>query len=223
MDDVLGPAAADDARTLVLRLWLPDRPGALGQVASRIGSVHGDLLAIDILERGGGQVVDELVILVPAATSDELLVREVQAVDGVAVEDLRVVPADRRDPAMAMSEVGACVAESAPEDAVGVLCAGLVRAMEADWAVVVGDGAVVAEAGEAPAGPWLSAFVDGSTHLGLDQGTGVGPGDLACARLPRSGLTIAVGRGVRAMHERERARLRVLARTVDRLVDGHLR
>ena len=100
----------------------PIDQGALGQVASRIGSVHGDLLAIDILERGGGQVVDELVILVPSATSDELLVREVRAVDGVAVEDLRVVDADRRDPAMAMSEVGAAVAEAAPADAVEILC-----------------------------------------------------------------------------------------------------
>ena len=37
---------ADLARTLVVRLWLPDRPGALGQVASRIGAVHGDVTAI---------------------------------------------------------------------------------------------------------------------------------------------------------------------------------
>src|ERR687897_433441 len=90
------------ARTLVVRLWLPDRPGALGQVASRIGAVRGDLLAIDILERGGGQVIDELVVSVPNETPQELLVMEIGAVDGVAVEHIRTVPADRPDPVMAM-------------------------------------------------------------------------------------------------------------------------
>ena len=44
--------------TFVLRVWLPDRPGALGQVASRIGAVRGDVVGIDILEqrrRPGGR------------------------------------------------------------------------------------------------------------------------------------------------------------------------
>ena len=50
---------------VLVRVWLPDRPGALGQVASRIGAVRGDLLAIDILERGGGQAIDELVVRLP--------------------------------------------------------------------------------------------------------------------------------------------------------------
>ena len=87
--------------------WLPDRPGALGQVASRIGAVRGDLLAIDILERGGGQVIDELVVSLPDETPQELLVMEIGAVDGVAVEHIRAVPADRPDPVMAMFELGA--------------------------------------------------------------------------------------------------------------------
>ena len=38
----------------VVRIRLPDRPGALGQVASRIGAVGGDIVAIDILERTEG-------------------------------------------------------------------------------------------------------------------------------------------------------------------------
>ena len=51
--------------TFVIRMWLPDRPGALGQVASRIGAVRGDVVGIDILERDGGQAVDELVVELP--------------------------------------------------------------------------------------------------------------------------------------------------------------
>ena len=33
--------------TYVVRMWLPDRPGALGQVASRIGAVRGEIVGID--------------------------------------------------------------------------------------------------------------------------------------------------------------------------------
>ena len=63
--------------TFVVRVWLPDRPGALGQVASRIGSVRGDVVGIDILERGGGLAVDELVVGMPDGSSVDLLVSEI--------------------------------------------------------------------------------------------------------------------------------------------------
>ena len=52
--------------TVVVRLWLPDRPGALGQVASRIGAVRGEIVGIEILERGAGRAIDELVVDLPA-------------------------------------------------------------------------------------------------------------------------------------------------------------
>ena len=51
--------------TYVVRVWVPDRPGALGAVASRIGAVRGDLVGVDILERGADyflyNVLDTLV------------------------------------------------------------------------------------------------------------------------------------------------------------------
>lgn len=213
---------ADDeaaVRTLVLRVWLPDRPGALGLVASRIGAVRGDVLAIDILERGGGQVVDELVISLPRSTPPELLVTEVGAVDGVAVESIREAPNDRPDPAMALLEVGASVAAACVESddaAVDALGAGVAEALDADWVVVAGDDGPRFGRGDAPDARWLRAFLEGSGHLPAE---GVhGPADVLWASLPRAGLTIAAGRASRAVHERERARLRVLAHIVDPLL-----
>ena len=70
----------------VLRVWLPDRPGALGQVASRIGAVHGDVIGIEILEQGGGRAIDELVVALPDAGLIDLLVARSAQVDGVDVE-----------------------------------------------------------------------------------------------------------------------------------------
>ena len=207
------------ARTLVLRLWLPDRPGALGLVASRIGAVRGDVLAIDILERGGGQVVDELVVSLPSGTPQELLVTEVGAVDGVAVESVREAPVGRPDPALALFELGAQVAEACTgghTDPIEVLGTGIVAALDADWVVVVGGEGERFCHGEPPDPRWLAAFLDGSEHL--QPGDTQGPTDVLWARLPRASVFIAAGRASRAAHQRERIRLQILARTIDQLL-----
>ena len=81
----------------VVRIALPDRPGALGLVASRIGAVGGDIVAINILEREGGQAVDEFVIEIGGHHLIELLQTELHEVDGVAVLDIR--QADSTTPA----------------------------------------------------------------------------------------------------------------------------
>ena len=75
--------------TFVLRVWIPDRPGALGAVASRIGSVKADVIGIDIIERGAGRAIDDLVIELPDAELVDLLLAEIAQVDGVDVEDIR--------------------------------------------------------------------------------------------------------------------------------------
>lgn len=75
----------------ILRVRLPDRPGALGQVASRIGAVGGDIVAIDILERAGGQAIDEFAVELAGDHLVDLLRSEVHEVDGVTVESVRRV------------------------------------------------------------------------------------------------------------------------------------
>ncbi|HSZ35621.1 MAG TPA: hypothetical protein VK773_00910, partial [Acidimicrobiales bacterium] len=68
----------------VVRIALPDRPGALGLVASRIGAVGGDIVAINILEREDGRAVDEFVLEIGQDLID-LLQSEIHEVDGVSV------------------------------------------------------------------------------------------------------------------------------------------
>ena len=48
--------------TFLVRIELPDRPGALGAVASRIGAVRGDVVSIEIIRRQDGRAVDEFVV-----------------------------------------------------------------------------------------------------------------------------------------------------------------
>ncbi len=81
----------------LVRVRLLDRPGALGLVASRIGAVGGDIVAVDILERADGTVIDEFVIELARDDLVGLLCREVQEVDGAEVEGVRLLehPATR--------------------------------------------------------------------------------------------------------------------------------
>jgi hypothetical protein len=204
-------------RMVVVRVWLPDRPGALGQVASRIGAVRGDMTSIDILERGGGRVVDELVVAIPDTTSEELLAKEIAAVDGVSVEHIRPIGDERPDSATAMLTLGARLAEVAPANRLGTLVDGLAAAVDADWAVAVEAGEVVHHRGDPPEPAWLVAFLEGSEHLDAAHPS-IAIRDLVWARLPRTGLVIAAGRARRPVHERERSRVGLLAVIADALL-----
>ena len=214
--DVIPPP--ERARTLVVRVWLPDRPGALGQVASRIGAVHGDVTAIDILERGGGRAIDELVVALPESVSLELLAKEVGAVDGVAVEHIRGVADERPDSATAVLQLAAVIAEAERPKRLSALVDGLLAAVDADWAVAVRGEELVEQRGNPPELGWLLAFLDGSEHLDPACPTAHAPADVMWARLPVARIAVATGRADRAVHERERQRIITLARIVDHLL-----
>jgi hypothetical protein len=199
---------------VVLRVWLPDRPGALGQVASRIGAVRGDVLGIEILESGGGRVVDELVVGLPDSTVVDLLVREVGVVDGVSVEHVREIDGDRIDPDLAALAAGVDLAEATSPARLSVLCASVARVADAEWATVLRGREVLESIGEPPDAGWLFAFVEGSRHLDAADCT---PGDVVWARLDRTGVVVVAGRSARPVHARERSRVELLARIADAL------
>ena len=62
-------------------------------VASRIGAVGGDIIAIHILERDEGNAVDEFVIELGGEHLVELLRSEIHEVDGARVLDIASVSA----------------------------------------------------------------------------------------------------------------------------------
>ena len=205
--------------TVVVRVWMPDRPGALGQVASRIGAVRGDVLGIEILEQGAQRVIDELTVSLPDDSLISLLSAEIDAVDGVSVEDIRVVEQDRVDPSLAALAAGAAMAEATSTERLDVLCGAVQRLVEADWTVVLDDDQIIAQVGESPDVGWLLAFIDGSGHLSeVDEAL---PNDLVWGHLLASGLTVAAGRRTHAIHERERIRVSLFARLADALVSAH--
>ena len=148
-----------------MRVWLPDRPGALGQVASRIGAVHGDVIVIDILERGGGRVIDELSVALPESVSVDLLAKEVAPSTGSPWSTSGRVAGDRPDSATAVLLLAAEVAEAPPEGRISALVGGLQSAADGDWAVAVREYELIEQTGTPPDLGWLLAFLDGSGHL----------------------------------------------------------
>ncbi|MGB8861195.1 MAG: hypothetical protein WCC60_18200 [Ilumatobacteraceae bacterium] len=203
--------------TFVVRLWLPDRPGALGQVASRIGGVHGDVIGIEILERGGGSAIDDLTVSLPDASLVELLIAEIRQVDGVAVEDVRPVAPDRPNGRMAALTTAAAIVAAPNDLRLATGCTSMRDLLDADWAVAMcADGpAAVARAGDVPAMEWLAAFLIGSEHLAAEHEHT--PGDLVWCRLPRRRVALAAGRAGRVFHARERDEFRMLGGIVDQL------
>ena len=213
METVLAPTRT----TLVVRVWLPDRPGALAQVAGRIGAVRGDVVGIEILERGGGSAIDELTVSLPDDTLVELLVSEIRQVEGVAVEDVRPVAADRPEGAMAALAAVEHIVAAPPAERIGATCVALRTLVDGDWSVVLASGAVVGSCGTPPDLEWLSAFIEGSAHLANADTTAHTPGDLVWTSLPTRGMVLACGRAERVFHARERNEVHAIGRVLDHL------
>lgn len=70
----------------LMRVALPDRPGSLGAVASAMGSVGGDINAVEIVEKGDGVVVDDFIVDLPPGQLPETIITACHHLDGVRVE-----------------------------------------------------------------------------------------------------------------------------------------
>jgi hypothetical protein len=201
---------------VLVRVWLPDRPGALGLVASRIGAIGGDIVGVDVLERSGAVAVDEFAVELPDADLLPLLVREIEEVDGASVEELRQVD-EFPDPGL--DALGSAIRLCAADDASQLswrLTDQTCTEFVADWSVLLDHREIVALAGDAPSLEQLEALAAGTAASPLVASGEAGPDDLAVATIPERGLTLLVGRAGHPFRRRERAQLLALAR-----VAGH--
>ncbi|CAN5817790.1 hypothetical protein BH23ACT10_BH23ACT10_00680 [soil metagenome] len=69
---------------LMLRCALPDRPGALAQLATAISDVGGDIQAVDVVEHRDGRALDDLEIVL-AEEHVPALLAQVSSLEGVDV------------------------------------------------------------------------------------------------------------------------------------------
>lgn len=208
--------------THIVRLWLPDVPGTLGRVAAAIGRASGDVIGIEILERGAGMAIDELLVELPDGSSVEGMVVEISRVDGVAIEDVHPVAPDRSDQSVLALEVAASIMESPSPARLQRMCTSVRTMLEAEWCAVLrtGEGTPEAVAGEVPDLAWVMAFLDGTRHLESSETVQTTLGDVAWAWIPEIQGAIVCQRRTRDFRWRERRHLQLIARIVGSVLNA---
>jgi hypothetical protein len=73
----------------LLRVQLADRPGSLGSLALALGSVGSDILSLDVVERGSGRAIDDLIVELPAGAMPDILITAAEELADVWVDSVR--------------------------------------------------------------------------------------------------------------------------------------
>lgn len=202
---------------LVVRVWLPDRPGALGLVASRIGALGADIVGVDVLERSSNVAVDEFAVVLPDRDLVNLLVREVEEVDGASIEECRIVETFPDPPIDALASVEQFTTATGLGELAARLTERVVGEFHADWSALLTGDTLLAGAGDrAPDPAALVVLAAGANASPAVAAGEAGPDDLAVAPLPGLGATLLAGRDGHPFRLRERRQLRALARIADR-------
>ncbi len=203
---------------VLVRIWLPDRPGALGLVASTIGTAGGDILGIDVLENSKHVAVDEFAIVLPHESDTNKLVSSITSLEGVSVEQVREVKTFP-DPRLDALELAAmiCNVENA-SNLDKLLVNHLQTEFLCEWAALLcADGTTITSGADVPDTASLESLAGGLAQSPLVMQGEFGPDDLAIAVLEQSKTTLLLGRSGHPWRRRERAQLQKIAQIADRV------
>ncbi|WOC13466.1 ACT domain-containing protein [Gordonia sp. MP11Mi] len=118
----------------LLRLRLSDRPGSLGMLAVELGAVGADIRSLEVIERGDGFAIDDIVVELPSTSLPDTLITAAQNVHDVRVESLRPF-SDVLDTHQELELIDV-VATGGP-DRLQVLVDHSPRVLRASWAMVI--------------------------------------------------------------------------------------
>ncbi len=120
--------------SFLIRVQLPDSPGTLGAVATALGTVGADILSVDVVERGGGLAIDDLVVELPSGRLPDALITAAESVEGVEVDAVRPYAGilDTHRELELVEEIAA-----QPKEGLSLLAEGVPKIIRAGWAVIV--------------------------------------------------------------------------------------
>jgi hypothetical protein len=120
--------------SFLIRVQLPDIPGTLGAVATALGDIGADILSVDVVERGRGIAVDDLVVELPKGRLPDVLITAAESITGVEVDAVRPYAGvlDTHRELELVEEVAA-----QPDDGIDVFTQGVPKIVRAGWALVV--------------------------------------------------------------------------------------
>lgn len=212
-----------------VRIWLPDAPGVLGTVAAEIGSLGGNVVGLEVLEREAGVAVDELVIELPdEAGVVDALCRGVRTIAGAGIEEVTELPQggmgvvagspevpDRESGVL--EAVALILAAPTPDAARRALTESLHSLFNLSWLALLGsDGRFVEQHGDLPSAEWVVAFAEGARSGADPANDTTGSGVFV---EPIAGLSFSVcgGRST-AIRRRERREITMLAMVASRYI-----
>ena len=200
---------------LSVRIWLPDEPGMLAAVATRIAAIRGNVVGLEVLERSGGVAVDELMVELPEAGLTDKLCRQLRTIEGAGIEEVRPVPPGMEERGLQVIAAAVSILETANASASLSALVGLTGELfDTEWSALVDlrSETYVHCTGDVPTIPWLMAFFSG-TRATSDASTGSG---VMAGELAEASLMLAIGRTV-AFRRREHQELEMLVRVADRM------
>ncbi|MDX8030786.1 amino acid-binding protein [Lentzea sp. BCCO 10_0856] len=121
--------------SFLIRVQLPDRPGTLGAVATALGAIGADILSVDVVERGSGLAIDDLVVELPSGRLPDTLITAAESVEGVEVDAVRPYAGilDTHRELELVEEIA-----DDPRKGLEIFTEGVPKIIRAGWAVVVG-------------------------------------------------------------------------------------
>ncbi|QNQ91412.1 amino acid-binding ACT domain protein [Corynebacterium poyangense] len=193
--------------SFLIRVQLPDSPGALGQLADAFGLVDGNIQSVDVVEQDPqGIVVDDIVITLPKDSMADVLITAAQTVEGVEVDSIRPFTGtvDRRGQIRMLHDMTAHRRNLSA--AMAELVRVLPKSMTASWAIVLCSDIPITRVAASQAAP----EDDGSTptHINVTEARVLQPehedwipeswslldSALAAAPLQGTGMVLVIGR-----------------------------
>ncbi|HUA96037.1 MAG TPA: hypothetical protein VMB82_10990, partial [Acidimicrobiales bacterium] len=202
---------------LSVRIWLPDDPGMLAAVATRIAAIRGNVVGLEVLERSGGVAVDELMVEMPDEGLAETLGRQLRTIEGAGIEEIRKVPPEMEERGLQVIAAAVSILETANASASLAALVGLASDLfDAEWTALVDirSETYVHCSGNVPGVAWLIAFVSGARNAPQDVATSAS--GVMAGELVESELILCIGRSV-AFRGREHRELDMLVRVADRM------
>ncbi|MPZ63981.1 MAG: ACT domain-containing protein [Pseudonocardiaceae bacterium] len=120
--------------SFLIRVQLPDRPGALGAVATALGTTGADILSVDVVERSCGIAIDDLVVELPSGRLPDILITAAESVEGVEVDAVRPY-AGVLDTHRELELVEQVAAD--PSHGLEIFTEGVPKIIRAGWAIVL--------------------------------------------------------------------------------------
>jgi hypothetical protein len=205
-----------------LRIWLPDAPGVLGTVAAEIGRVEGNVIGLEVLERGAGVAIDELVIELPdRADAVDAVCKGIRTIPGAGVEDVRQLAAVGQDREDTVLDAAAAILQAAtPTAALNALLGQLLVLFDLRWMALadLSRETFFEVHGDVPSVQWVAAFAEGS-RSGADPANDTTGSGVFVELITETDFTVCGGRAA-AIRRRERHEIAMLAVVTARFIDA---